>query len=74
MSGRGTPSLTCLCYDDITVHSLVDLGFPLDSHQAVLLGVVDPVTCPSSPDEALQLVGLDPHWWHGGERGREVRG
>ena len=52
---------TCLCHDDITVHTLVDPGVPLDAHQAVLLGVVDPVPRPSRPDEPLQLVGLDPY-------------
>ena len=44
----------------IAVHVLVTFRVPLDSDQAVLLGMVEPVPGAAGPDDALELVCLDP--------------
>lgn len=46
--------------DDVTVDVLVDFGVALDPDETMFLGVVEPVSCASCADDALQLVCLDP--------------
>lgn len=51
----------CLGDQHVAIHVAVDGRVPLDAHQAVLLGVVQPVAGAPGADQALQLVGLHPH-------------
>mmetsp|Transcript_73326 Transcript_73326/g.218871 ORF Transcript_73326/g.218871 Transcript_73326/m.218871 type:complete len:422 (-) Transcript_73326:1081-2346(-) len=53
--------LTNLTDDDIAVQVPVQFGVPLDTDEAVLLGVVDPVTSSAGANDSLQLVRLHPN-------------
>lgn len=48
----------CLSHDHVAVHIAVDVGVALDPHQAVLLGVIQPVPRAPRADQPLQLVHL----------------
>lgn len=45
--------MTMLC-------SLVEVRFSLDTNEAVLFTMVQPVACPACTDEPVQLIGLHP--------------
>lgn len=47
---------------DIAVHVPVYFGVALHPYQTMLLGVVQPVTGPTRPNNSLELVGLDPDY------------
>jgi len=49
-----------LCNQDIAVNAAINVGAALHANKTVLLGVVEPMSCPPGPDQALQLVGLHP--------------
>lgn len=46
--------------DDITIEPGIDLWISLNPHQAMLLGMVEPVSCFSCDDEPMDLIGFDP--------------
>ena len=39
----------------------MNVRIPLYSYKTVLLGVIEPMTCPASYDQPMQLIGLDPN-------------
>lgn len=55
---------TCLPhlgYNHIAVNFCIDFGVSFDANQAVLFGMVEPVTSLTGDNESLDLVCFDPH-------------
>jgi hypothetical protein len=50
-----------LRHHNIALNIAVDGWVAFDTHKAMLLGVVQPVTCATSPNQAMQLVRFDPN-------------
>lgn len=50
-----------LCYYDISINIPVHLWISLYSNKAVFLAVIEPMACPSSSDDSLKLIGLNPN-------------
>lgn len=57
---RLATGLTHLADNDVAIEAGVDDGGALDTDQAVLLGVVEPVARLASDNKAVDLVSLDP--------------
>mmetsp|Transcript_38175 Transcript_38175/g.61807 ORF Transcript_38175/g.61807 Transcript_38175/m.61807 type:complete len:266 (+) Transcript_38175:703-1500(+) len=47
--------------NDVAINVAIDVWIALDANEAVLLGMIDPVTRAACSDDALQLIGLHPH-------------
>ena len=47
----------------VAVDVAVDLRVAFEAHEAVFLGVVEPVAGSACPDDALELVGFDPDYF-----------
>lgn len=58
---RLATGLAYLAYNNVTVQTGIDARVSLDSDEAVLFGVVEPVSSLTSDDQSVDLVGLDPY-------------